>query len=144
MAGGQRQSGGAQQDRTPELSFDDIDQVLRQGDRESGPSDIPAARVREAGMTGGETGRGDITADDAAPETLLEEDGGDAPPLHRPDTRAADTTLRHVPPEQIGGGSGKDEAELAQEQPVGQAAGRPARKPDRMQPRVRRTPQLGR
>ena len=113
MAGGQRHSGVAPQDRTPELSFDDIDQVLRQGDRESGPSDIPAARVREAGMTGGETGRGDVTADDAAPETLIDEDGADAPVLRQPDARAADTALHRVPPELIGGGTGKDEAELA-------------------------------
>ena len=77
-------------------------------------------REREAGLTGGSAGH--PTADDASPETLLQED----------QASAVDKILRDVDEAEIGGGHSKDEAELAEEQPVGRQKTRQARQaPDR-------------
>lgn len=109
------------EDPRSELDFErGDDRSGRVGDRRQ-PADLaeefPVERVRQAGFTGGETGRGDVTADDMSPETLLHEEradepeglGGEAP---------ADTDLREVDEDTIGSGHGKDEAELADEQPL--------------------------
>ena len=109
--------GPLSEERTAEIAFDAEGVALNQHGRR-----FSAARVREAGMTGGETGRGEVTADDLAPETLIDEDGGDGPHLYR-GGRAADTTLREVDLSDIGAGIGADEAELAEAQPVGRDAG---------------------
>lgn len=83
--------------------------------------EFPATRNREAGRTGGEMVDSDMTADDATPETLL-----DSEPSHSPDSRHgrgpldADTSIKNV--DAIGAGRGRDEAELAERRPVGDAA----------------------
>jgi len=84
--------------------------------RKSAP--LPARRVREAGLTGGEvTRRGRVTADDAAPATLIDElGGGDPADVRGP--QAADTSMSIVGPEGIGAGDGRDEAEDAQVDPI--------------------------
>ncbi|MDB6060822.1 MAG: hypothetical protein JWM78_925 [Verrucomicrobiaceae bacterium] len=104
--------GRAADDSVRELDFDDDDiPPPRIGDPRLAKgeidTEISARRVREAGFTGGETTH-DITADDLSPETLLDEDYQLANP--------ADKKLRVVDADEIGGGNGKDEAELANEQ----------------------------
>jgi hypothetical protein len=93
-----------------ELSFDDDEKIPpRAGDPRvpAGGSDpeISPQRVREAGLTGAEVGNS-VTDDDLSPETLLdEEEALDTP---------ADKHVRVVSADEIGGGYGLDEAELAQ------------------------------
>jgi len=78
-------------------------------------------RVREAGLTGGETPERDrITADDLAPETLLDEEGGRDPADPRAPT-PADAALSTVGPAGIGAGDGTDEAEDARRNPISPA-----------------------
>src|SRR5581483_8100173 len=78
-------------------------------------SEFPPARERQAGMTAGETADGEVTADDMAPETLLDEDRSRSPGA-RARRAGADTLLREADESEIGAGLGKDEAELAQEE----------------------------
>lgn len=81
----------------------------------------PPRRVRDAGLTGGETPQRDrVTADDAAPETLLDDEGGENPAEQRAH-RAADTDLSVVDASAIGAGGGRDEAEDAQADPLSPA-----------------------
>lgn len=107
----------------PALSFDD--------DREETATDraarttFPAARVAELGRSGGETPDGHVTADDLSPETLLDDDPSRSPairarrvPLDR-QLRRDDATA--------GMGSGPDEAELAERDPVGRDEARKLR-----------------
>ncbi len=114
-----------------ELRFEDDRPPPRAGDplpRATAARELTPRRVREAGLTGGSAGH--ATADDASPETLLDEDHG----------RAADQKLRRVDGSEIGGGFGKDEAELAREKPDrGRARGdgSPSRGPGRMHSRNR-------
>ena len=77
-----------------------------------------AQRVREAGRTAGETAHPDRnTADDLAPDTLLDDEGGQDPAgQHGP--RSADTLLRVVDDSRIGAGDGRDEAEDARADPI--------------------------
>lgn len=81
--------------------------------------EFPGRREREAGTTGGETADQHITADDMAPETLL-----DSEPSHTPRSmrgRAAnDSSLSTTGAAGIGGGGGPDEAEMAEREPVGE------------------------
>jgi hypothetical protein len=78
----------------------------------------PPARVREAGLTAGETPHPERnTADDAAPDTLLDDAGGQDPADPR-GPRAADTALSVVDGSAIGAGGGRDEAEDAQATPI--------------------------
>src|SRR5690606_30840183 len=53
------------------------------------------------------------TADDAAPETLMPDDGARSSHARGPDEPAADTELDEGPANRIGAGKGLDEAELA-------------------------------
>lgn len=80
--------------------------------------EFPGRREREAGSTGGETPDQHVTADDMAPETLL-----DPEPSHTPRSmrgRAAnDASLSTVGEDGIGAGGGLDEAEEADVDPVG-------------------------
>lgn len=109
-----------------DLDFSDDDSHGRSGDAVSSTrlrEEFPDRREREAGRTGGEM-RGlnasddDVTADDAAPETLLDEERS-----HTPDAEGrepADQDLRTVRATNIGAGGGLDEAELADTDPVGE------------------------
>lgn len=74
--------------------------------------EFPPHREREAGRSGGEVPRAGTTADDLAPETLLDENRSHDPATSA-DHIAADTELRNAAKEEIGVGQGADEAELA-------------------------------
>ena len=78
---------------------------------------MPGERVREAGMTGASTADHESTDDDMSPETLIQEDGArDA--LEEGEDEPADWDLSIVDEDEIGGGNGLDEAELADIDPV--------------------------
>lgn len=100
-----------------ELSFDDDDtRDGRVGDRERDDvvaQEYPYRREASAGLTGAATPDRDITADDLSPETLLDEDGARGELADDPEELAADQSLRTVDADEIGGGSGLDEEELA-------------------------------
>lgn len=90
--------------------------------------EFPAERNREAGLTGASMPGGEPTADDAAREVLLDENLSHTPNAHR-DRDPTDTLLTPHVESQIGGGTGLDEAELAERRPVGRKeASRLARK----------------
>ncbi|NIF28976.1 phosphotransferase system, HPr-related protein [Pantoea sp. Tr-811] len=84
--------------------------------------EFPAKRVAESGMTGGEAlsdslHEDGVTDDDLSPDTLLDETGARDP--HEPGgVGPSDQTLRQVDAEEIGGGIGLDEAELARSAPL--------------------------
>ncbi|MDF2490328.1 MAG: hypothetical protein K0S77_2950 [Pseudomonas sp.] len=109
-----------------ELDFNDSDEHEgRAGDLRD-PREVahefPAERVAESGMTGGEalsdTVQEDgVTLDDMSPGTLLDETGA-RDPDELGSGRPADQTLTHVDAEEIGGGFGLDEAELARSNPL--------------------------
>lgn len=80
--------------------------------------EFPGRREREAGTTGGETPDQHVTADDLAPETLLDSEPSRTPGSMRGRT-ANDTSMRVVGDDRIGAGGGLDEAELAERRPVG-------------------------
>lgn len=79
-------------------------------------------RVREAGLSGGETlGEGEyedgVSMDDLSPETLIDESG--ARSEREPGERGPlDQDLSIVNADEIGAGSGLDEAELARRDPL--------------------------
>lgn len=108
-----------------ELSFDDDDSSDgRAGDlrpEQDILDEFPPERVRQAGMTGGEVPEAGpdsgVTADDLAPETLLDDNRSHSPAAHRR-RDAADTLLSSADERDIGAGGGLDEAELAREQPL--------------------------
>lgn len=109
-----------------ELDFNDQDDHQgRAGDeRPAGEAaqEFPARRVAESGMTGGEAlsdslHEDGVTYDDLSPDTLLDETGARDP--YEPGSGGpADQTLRHVDADEIGGGIGLDEAELARSAPL--------------------------
>lgn len=78
-------------------------------------SEFPDERVRKAGMTGGANPDGEVTADDLAPETLLDDDRSRTPDA-KEGRAAIDSVLRDAAESEIGEGHGKDEAELAREE----------------------------
>ncbi|WAB95655.1 phosphotransferase system, HPr-related protein [Pseudomonas putida] len=85
--------------------------------------DFPARRVAESGMTGGETltdsvHEDNVTDDDLSPGTLLDETGARDPYEPGDDEGPADQNLREVDAQEIGGGIGLDEAELARSAPL--------------------------
>ena len=103
-----------------ELDFDEdeptakIGDELPEGEREQL---IPDERVREAGLTGASTDEHESTDDDMSPETLIHEDGArDA--REAGEDNPADFDLSIVDEDDIGGGNGLDEAELADLDPV--------------------------
>ncbi|NCE84221.1 serine kinase/phosphatase [Pseudomonas sp. Q1] len=103
-----------------ELDFDEEEPTAQIGE-EIPPRErehlIPAERAREAGMTGASTAAHESTDDDMSPETLIREDGArDA--REAGDGDAADYDLSIVDEDEIGGGNGLDEAELADIDPV--------------------------
>ncbi|MHA6786817.1 serine kinase/phosphatase [Pseudomonas bijieensis] len=103
-----------------ELEFDDeqpsakIGDELPENEREQL---MPRERVREAGMTGASTDDHEPTDDDLSPETLIREDGArDA--REAGDDEQADWDLSVVDENDIGGGDGLDEAEMADIDPL--------------------------
>jgi hypothetical protein len=104
-----------------ELNFNDsIESEARIGD------EIPAAeleaylpdeRVREAGMTGASTDDHEPTDDDMSPETLIDEDGARSA-REAGEGGPADFELSIVDEDEIGGGAGLDEEELAILDPI--------------------------
>ncbi|MDP9784417.1 serine kinase/phosphatase [Pseudomonas fluorescens] len=103
-----------------ELEFDDEQPSAKIGDEL--PEDereqlMPRERVREAGMTGASTDDHEPTDDDLSPETLIREDGArDA--REAGDDEQADWDLSVVDENDIGGGDGLDEAEMADIDPL--------------------------
>ncbi|MBC3385219.1 serine kinase/phosphatase [Pseudomonas sp. SWRI12] len=103
-----------------ELEFDDEQPSAKIGDEL--PNDereqlMPRERVREAGMTGASTDDHQSTDDDMSPETLIREDGArDA--SEAGDDEQADWDLSVVNENDIGGGDGLDEAEMADIDPL--------------------------
>ncbi|WP_028624735.1 hypothetical protein [Pseudomonas sp. Ant30-3] len=102
-----------------ELDFDEdqpsakIGDELPENEREQL---MPEERVREAGMTGASTADHEPTDDDMSPETLIREDGArDA--REAGESEAADWDLSIVDEDEIGGGNGLDEEELARRDP---------------------------
>ncbi|KPW07633.1 Uncharacterized protein ALO90_00614 [Pseudomonas amygdali pv. aesculi] len=74
--------------------------------------EIPDQRVREAGLTGASTDDHHSTDDDLSPETLIREDGARSPNEQGEDD-PADLDLTVVDEDDIGGGNGLDEEEMA-------------------------------
>lgn len=79
--------------------------------------ELPLSRERDAGLTGASTDDHEPTDDDMSPETLIHEDGARSANeigVGGPD----DEDLSIVDEDEIGGGNGLDEAELAERDPV--------------------------
>lgn len=80
--------------------------------------ELSPQRVREAGLTAAETVHPERnTADDLAPDTLLDDEGGASPADQRGPV-AADAALSIVDASAIGAGGGLDEAEDAEADPL--------------------------
>ena len=103
-----------------ELDFDEDEPGARIGDElpdNEREQLMPPERVREAGMTGASTEDHEPTDDDMSPETLILEDGArDA--REAGEAGQADWDLSIVDEDDIGGGNGLDEAEMAQRDPL--------------------------
>ncbi|WP_434601841.1 serine kinase/phosphatase [Pseudomonas sp. Z1-14] len=103
-----------------ELEFDDDEYEARIGDElpeNEREQLIPDERVREAGMTGASMDDRQPTDDDLSPETLIRDDGArDA--LEAGEGEQADWDLSVVDENDIGGGDGLDEAEMADIDPL--------------------------
>ncbi|MBC3209659.1 MULTISPECIES: serine kinase/phosphatase [unclassified Pseudomonas] len=102
-----------------ELDFDD-EETAKIGDelpeRERDQL-MPRERVREAGMTGASMDDRQPTDDDMSPETLIRDDGArDAEEIG--EGEQADWDLSVVDENDIGGGDGLDEAEMADLDPL--------------------------
>jgi hypothetical protein len=103
-----------------ELDFDEEEPSAKIGDElpETEREQLmPPERVREAGMTGASTDDHEPTDDDLSPETLIHEDGARGPQEAGEDHQA-DWDLSIVDEDDIGGGNGLDEAELAKRDPM--------------------------
>lgn len=103
-----------------ELDFDEeepgetIGGLTREHEREQ---QMPRERVRESGMGGVSAEDDEPTDDDMSPENLIREDG--ARDAHEAgEDLSADWDLSIVDEDEIGGGNGLDEAELAERDPV--------------------------
>ncbi|NBA94923.1 serine kinase/phosphatase [Pseudomonas sp. R5(2019)] len=103
-----------------ELDFDTEEPSGRIGDlipENELQQTIPPERVREAGMTGASTADHEPTDDDMSPETLIDEDGA-LSATEEGFGGPADQELSVVDANEIGGGRGLDEAELARQDPL--------------------------
>ncbi|MHC8368556.1 serine kinase/phosphatase [Pseudomonas sp. ZT5P21] len=103
-----------------ELDFDEEDPSTRIGDElieNERKQLMPEKRVREAGMTGASTDDHESTDDDMSPENLIREDGARDAKEAGEDGRA-DWDLSIVDEDDIGGGNGLDEEELARRDPM--------------------------
>ncbi|WP_122434085.1 serine kinase/phosphatase [Pseudomonas viridiflava] len=108
-----------------ELNFRE-DETARIGDlmpEDELQHEIPDERVREAGMTGASTDDHQPTDDDLSPETLIHEDGARSA-SERGEGNPADLDLTVVDEDDIGGGDGLDEEEMAIVDPLDGKAGR--------------------
>ena len=103
-----------------ELDFDEEEPSAKIGDElpeNECEQLMPRERVREAGMTGASTADHESTDDDMSPETLIREDG--ARDAHEAgEGGQADWDLSVVDEDDIGGGNGLDEEELAKREPM--------------------------
>ncbi|MDG9884187.1 phosphotransferase system, HPr-related protein [Pseudomonas putida CSV86] len=84
--------------------------------------EFPAERVERGGMSGGEAlteslHEDNVTLDDLSPDTLFDQTGA-RDPSERGGPGPADQQLRRVDEDEIGGGIGLDEAELARSAPL--------------------------
>jgi hypothetical protein len=103
-----------------ELDFDEEEPSAKIGDElpEAERARLmPRERAREAGMTGASTDDHESTDDDMSPETLIREDGARDAHEAGEDGRA-DWDLSIVDEDDIGGGNGLDEEELARRDPL--------------------------
>lgn len=104
-----------------ELDFNDVDgptgRIGDTMDADELANKIPDERVREAGLTGASMDDHNPTDDDMSPETLIHEDGARSANETGED-EPADQELSFVDEDDIGGGDGLDEAELAQIDPL--------------------------
>lgn len=103
-----------------ELDFDEDEPTGRIGDlvpEDELAREIPDKRVREAGMTGASTSDHHYTDDDLNQETMIDEDGARSADEAGED-HPADWDLSIVDENDIGGGDGLDEAELANLDPL--------------------------
>ncbi|MDN4545609.1 MULTISPECIES: serine kinase/phosphatase [unclassified Pseudomonas] len=103
-----------------ELDFDEEEPSAKIGDElpeKEREQLMPRQRLREAGMTGASTDDHEPTDDDMSPETLIREDGARDGHEAGEDNRA-DWDLSIVDEDDIGGGNGLDEAELARRDPM--------------------------
>ena len=102
-----------------ELDFDEEEPTAEIGDetpRRERKRLMPDERLREAGLTGAATDDHESTDDDMSPETLIREDG--ARDAHEEgEGEQADWDLSIVDEDDIGGGNGWDEAEMAERDP---------------------------
>ncbi|WP_347909043.1 serine kinase/phosphatase [Pseudomonas grandcourensis] len=99
-----------------ELDFDTEEPSARIGDElpeKEREQRMPRQRGRESGLTGDHQ----PTDDDLSPETLIREDGARDAHEAGNDSRA-DWDLSIVDEDDIGGGNGLDEAELARRDPL--------------------------
>jgi len=84
--------------------------------------EFPPERVQRGGMSGGEAlseslHEDNVTDDDLSPDTLYDQSGA-RDPSERGGVGPADQQLRRVDEDEIGGGIGLDEAELARSAPL--------------------------
>jgi hypothetical protein len=103
-----------------ELHFDEDEPSARIGDlmtEDEIAHEIPEKRVREAGMTGASTPDHHSTDDDLDPEQMMGEDGARSASEEGED-HPADWDLSIVDEDDIGGGDGLDEAEMARRDPL--------------------------
>ncbi|MNL01810.1 hypothetical protein D3C87_1222950 [compost metagenome] len=103
-----------------ELDFDEEEPSAKIGDElpdKEREQLMPRHRVREAGMTGASTDDHESTDDDMSPETLIREDGARDAQEFGADN-PADWDLSIADEDDIGGGNGLDEAELARRDPL--------------------------
>jgi hypothetical protein len=103
-----------------ELDFDEEEPSAKIGDelpQTERERQMPKGRVREAGMTGASTDDHESTDDDMSPETLIREDGARDAHEAGEDGRA-DWDLSIVDEDDIGGGNGLDEEEMARRDPM--------------------------
>ncbi|CAM3030552.1 serine kinase/phosphatase [Pseudomonas floridensis] len=108
-----------------ELHFEE-EETVRIGDlmpEDELEHEIPDERVREAGLTGASTDDHQPTDDDLSPETLIHEDGARSA-NERGEDSPADLDLTVVDEDDIGGGDGLDEEEMAIIDPLDGKAGR--------------------
>lgn len=75
-------------------------------------------RTQHAGLTGASLNADTSTLDDASPETLLPDNGARSPDEAGGEGTATDQRLSKTRVDNIGAGSGLDEAELARAQPL--------------------------
>ncbi|GAA6132665.1 serine kinase/phosphatase [Halopseudomonas sabulinigri] len=103
---------------------EDSNEVSAADDRPMGPiGKVPSAeeainRAAQGGLTqAAQPGEGP-TMDDATPETLMPEDGARSPQEAAQSDTPADQDLSNVDVDEIGAGSGLDEAELGRVKPL--------------------------